>query len=835
MDPRQLHLLGATGKARVETFDGQEHLVVPVVALVEGVIHAVNASMPEYVPGRTLSQMPHAWNGRPLVVGHPTHNGHQISANDPRVLERQGFGFIAQSQVRDNRLGLEAWANVKKLESLGQHDLLKSLREGIPVEVSVGAFVTTSPKQGTFNGKQYKAEWTTIAPDHLAFLPGGRGACSIEMGCGSGRFAEAYLVTAEGLETLSNPEGINQYSNGGSPKLAKHEADILSKVTADGWSPNNLHEEAIANRLVKQGKLEKGEMHGDAVYWPVEHKALGGVGSGWFAEAGHVTTAAKSATEAAMKASSRASVGFGEGASRSAHAEARDAHQIAAAFNREAGRTEQAAHHDTMARYHGDVVKRNTLPATSRAARTLEMKTSQVKTKVAEFLKTLRDIPKSERDQMDTSDFAGPNESYPIKKPEDVAAAAALVGKAENPTSVKKRIIAIANRKGAEFVAQLPKSWRGAEAGDDAEEAAELIAYRTIDELLDQIGSSYDAAKATIQELIADETETPTETVVEEDAETTVEEAKLRAIQALALSMASGLGSIVDLCARQLYSNLPAPSDSRYMEALRTAIGARNSAADAATIQAAHDKSHDIHDHTVALGASCSKGSMKNAAKKMMDCPTCDGSGNVGGNPCDACDGSGEVPFKAAEGIRAACRCEEADVTKTEHIAALLRNDHNPIKNQKALEAMSDSELTALQAKCEEFQKTAADLKAAQEQATALRAAANTQLTEEEFLKRAPETIRTLVADKKAQDAVRKDTLVGQLKTAAAGVYTEDELKALSLPELERMAKLTKTEVNVDYSGRGIAAPRAAAENDVFANPPNPYAEALKRRAAAAK
>lgn len=71
----------------------------------------------------------------------------------------------------------------------------------------------------------------------------------------------------------------------------------------------------------------------------------------------------------------------------------------------------------------------------------------------------LRNIPDSARKKLPKSDFAGPGMSYPIAKPEDVAAAAKLVGKADDPPAVKAKIIRIAKRKGASFVAQLPKAW----------------------------------------------------------------------------------------------------------------------------------------------------------------------------------------------------------------------------------------------------------------------------------------------------------------------------------------------------------------------------------------
>lgn len=78
-----------------------------------------------------------------------------------------------------------------------------------------------------------------------------------------------------------------------------------------------------------------------------------------------------------------------------------------------------------------------------------------------ELLKTLRNIPASERDKMPDEDFAGPNRSFPIAEPQDVDAAAHSLGRARgNRNEIKRRIIAIAYRKGASFVAQLPEDWK---------------------------------------------------------------------------------------------------------------------------------------------------------------------------------------------------------------------------------------------------------------------------------------------------------------------------------------------------------------------------------------
>jgi hypothetical protein len=85
-----------------------------------------------------------------------------------------------------------------------------------------------------------------------------------------------------------------------------------------------------------------------------------------------------------------------------------------------------------------------------------------------------------DRDKIPAADFAGKNRSFPIVTPGDVADAAAAIGRAGadnySTDELKRRIIAIAKRKGESFVAKLPKAWQEGvqEAGDRGQES-ELI------------------------------------------------------------------------------------------------------------------------------------------------------------------------------------------------------------------------------------------------------------------------------------------------------------------------------------------------------------------------
>ena len=73
-----------------------------------------------------------------------------------------------------------------------------------------------------------------------------------------------------------------------------------------------------------------------------------------------------------------------------------------------------------------------------------------------------------DRDKLKGGDFAGKNRSFPIVTPGDVSDAASSIGRAGadnySADQLKSNIIAIAKRKGASFVAQLPKAWTDGDA-----------------------------------------------------------------------------------------------------------------------------------------------------------------------------------------------------------------------------------------------------------------------------------------------------------------------------------------------------------------------------------
>jgi len=187
---RALHA-HASGLIRTGTYRDHDYVVVPVVALVEGVIHAHNAPSPELVLAEEFGRAPQGWNGRPVMLGHPQRGGHQVSANEPSVLEAGQIGQVFNARVEGGKLKAEAWLDPVLVEKVqGASEMLEGMRGGEQVEVSVGVFVTENETRGALHGKTYTGIWKDITPDHLAFLTDGViGACSIEMGCGAPRAA----------------------------------------------------------------------------------------------------------------------------------------------------------------------------------------------------------------------------------------------------------------------------------------------------------------------------------------------------------------------------------------------------------------------------------------------------------------------------------------------------------------------------------------------------------------------------------------------------------------------------------------------------------------------
>jgi Zn finger protein HypA/HybF involved in hydrogenase expression len=101
-----------------------------------------------------------------------------------------------------------------------------------------------------------------------------------------------------------------------------------------------------------------------------------------------------------------------------------------------------------------------------------------------------------DRDSLSDEDFAGAHRSFPVSSPGDVSDAASSLGRAGNDNfdqdTIKNNIKRIAHRKGPDYVAQLPDSWKNEDASMRKQEAREYLTVKygwlpsQLDELSDE-------------------------------------------------------------------------------------------------------------------------------------------------------------------------------------------------------------------------------------------------------------------------------------------------------------------------------------------------------------
>lgn len=195
----------AVDEIRHEEFDGRDHLVVPVIALVEGVLHPSNAPFQELALASEFGKHPQGWNGRPIVLNHPIRNNEPVSANSPSVLEDEMFGMMFNTKIEDKKLKTEAWFDTERVASMNEtvQETVQNIENGETTEVSVGIFVSLEVLKGTFEEEEFGAIWREVVPDHLAILPEGViGACSVEDGCGTPRINAAHISSVFRAEQI---------------------------------------------------------------------------------------------------------------------------------------------------------------------------------------------------------------------------------------------------------------------------------------------------------------------------------------------------------------------------------------------------------------------------------------------------------------------------------------------------------------------------------------------------------------------------------------------------------------------------------------------------------
>lgn len=166
---------------RYEMYKGKEQMVVPIIMMTSGV-HA-GSHGPLLHLGEDLGKFPASWDGIPISIQHPQENGNNVSANQPHIIDKQVVGQVFNTHMDEGKLKAEAWIDQDMIQRISP-EALKYIQEGKPLDVSVGVFTEDEYSTGEHNGEHYEGIAKNHRPDHLALLPGGRGACSWTDGCG---------------------------------------------------------------------------------------------------------------------------------------------------------------------------------------------------------------------------------------------------------------------------------------------------------------------------------------------------------------------------------------------------------------------------------------------------------------------------------------------------------------------------------------------------------------------------------------------------------------------------------------------------------------------------
>jgi hypothetical protein len=159
-----------------------EHLVVPVVMMVEGVHHGNHG--PLLYSAEELGRKVDDWENTPIVVNHPQNEaGAYISANSPEVSANQIVGRVHNVRMDGDKLRGDAYLAPDLLE-IESPQALDRINNSNPMEVSIGVGSEDIQTEGEWNGEHYIGITKNHIPDHLALLPNTTGACSYDKGCG---------------------------------------------------------------------------------------------------------------------------------------------------------------------------------------------------------------------------------------------------------------------------------------------------------------------------------------------------------------------------------------------------------------------------------------------------------------------------------------------------------------------------------------------------------------------------------------------------------------------------------------------------------------------------
>lgn len=216
---------------REELHQGKKHIVLPVVMMVSGVHSGSHG--PVFHSIEQLGRFPESWNGIPVSIKHPAKDGKNVSANHPDIIDSTVVGRVYNTFVDDDKLKGEVWLDAVRLNQVSPATAAY-INKRQPLEVSLGMFSDNTDIEGVWAGETYIAEARNHRPDHLALLPGGKGACSWEDGCGirvNSEYKEENIMPEEKKPCC--PEKVEMLIQDENSKFTENDRDWLLTQSAE--------------------------------------------------------------------------------------------------------------------------------------------------------------------------------------------------------------------------------------------------------------------------------------------------------------------------------------------------------------------------------------------------------------------------------------------------------------------------------------------------------------------------------------------------------------------------------------------------------------------------
>jgi len=173
----------------------------PVTIITEGV--HVGSRGAVYWAAHILRENANKWEGVPITIDHPKINGDFVGVNKmPRDII---IGAVRSPYFDEAKKAICGTIEV----DAALLPKIANIRE-----VSAGCFADEVYTTGTWNHEGYGLCCVTMEPDHLALLPGGRGACSWEDGCGIRANAENDALREIAVNIFNALQGRETHSVG---------------------------------------------------------------------------------------------------------------------------------------------------------------------------------------------------------------------------------------------------------------------------------------------------------------------------------------------------------------------------------------------------------------------------------------------------------------------------------------------------------------------------------------------------------------------------------------------------------------------------------------------